>query len=511
MSVSVLRSPPHVLLVALCGGIAFANFARIPTMAAICVAALVAGGGLIGRRRAVTVVGCALALAGWWWGSARLDRLDQSALLAQVGRAERAVVVVTAPPRRGRFDLKLPVEVRRFGLLRLAEPAQLELPLGRAPPQQGAILNVRAEAKLPRGPSHGFDERTWLRRRGIHVVLAGDDWRQIGRRSGLGGIADSIRRWLGGAAATGLDGERRAVVEGVVLGDEGGLTQELRDRFRASGLYHLLAVSGQNVVLVAGGALLVAWLLGLPRWLGHLAALVSIAAYVLAVGPQPSVVRAGIAGALASVAWLAARPTDKWYFLLLGAFALLAWSPYVALDAGFQLSFSAVVAIFVLVPRVQRVLAGYPLPPKLAEVTAVSTACGIATAPVLWLQFHAIPLLAVPANAAAAPAVVPLLGLAFGAAAVGTFAPAAAAVLAALNGLCAAYLAGCANFFGSLPFAQVRSTWAVAGLLVVGAGASAYACADEPARARLPAGRKRPPESRPRASPVARPDRVGGD
>jgi competence protein ComEC len=475
MSAAVLRSPPHLLLVALCAGICFADAMRLPTAVALAGLAL-AGACAAGRHgRGLAIGVCALGLAGWWWGSARLDRLDHSLLLGQVGRAERLLIIVTGPPRRGRFDVKLPVQVRRFGLLEVDEPAQLELPRGRAPPPQGAILDVRAEAKLPRGPSHGFDERTWLRRHGIHVVLAGDDWHEVGRRGGLGGIADAVRRWLGGSAAVGLHGERRAVVEGVVLGDEGGLTQELKDRFRASGLYHLLAVSGQNVVLVAGGALLVAWLLGFPRWLGHAGALASIAAYVLAVGPQPSVIRAGIAGALGSVAWLAARPTDRWYFLLLGAFALLAWNPYVALDAGFQLSFNAVVAIFVLVPRLQRSLEGYPMPKPLVDVVALSTACGLATAPVLWLQFHAIPLVAVPANAAAAPAVVPLLALAFGAAVVGTFAPGAASLLAHANGWFAAYLAVCAKFFGALPFAQVRSAWAAGGLALVAAGAWAYA------------------------------------
>jgi competence protein ComEC len=465
-----------VLLLALCSGIVLADVARVSTLVVLASLAAVGALAITNRVQALLAAACALALVGWWWGSARLDRLDDSVLLSQVGRAERAVVVVTAPPRRARFDLKAAVQVRRFGFLRLDEPAQLELPLGRAPPAQGAILDVRAEAKLPRGPAHGFDERKWLRRRGIHVVLAGDDWRQIGRRGGLGGVADSARRWLGGSAAVGLHGERRGVIEGVVLGDENGLPRQLRDRFRASGLYHLLAVSGQNVVLVAGGALFVAWLLGVPRWLGHVGALLAIAAYVLAVGPQPSVIRAGVAGALASVAWLTARQTDKWYFLLLGALGLLAWNPYVVLDAGFQLSFSAVVAIFVLVPRLQRRLGGYPVPAKLGEVLAVSTACGVATAPVLWLQFHAVPLVAVPANAAAAPAVVPLLALAFAAALVATFAPAAAALFAGANGFCAAYLAGCAKFFGSLPLAQIRSGWAALALLAVGAGAWAYAC-----------------------------------
>src|SRR5438067_2461226 len=95
---------------------------------------------------------------------------------------------------------------------------------------------------------------------------------RCGRRGGLAGIADALHRRLARVVGRGLHGERRAVVEGVVLGEDQGLSDNLRQSFRASGLYHLLAVSGQNVVLVAGGALLLVWLVGLPRVTGHLAA-----------------------------------------------------------------------------------------------------------------------------------------------------------------------------------------------------------------------------------------------
>jgi competence protein ComEC len=263
------------------------------------------------------------------------------------------------------------------------------------------------------------------------------------------------------------------VLEGVVLGDDGGLSDELRQRFRASGLYHLLAVSGQNVALVAAGALLLAWLIGAPRWAGQIGALAAIGGYVLAVGPQPSVIRAGIAGALGSFAWLSGRMTDRWHFLLVGAAVLLAWNPYTLFDAGFQLSFAAVGAIFVLVPRLRLRLDGYPLPRGLADAIAVSAACGLITAPVMWFQFHAVPLLSVPANALAAPAMVPLLALALIGGVLAPVAPPATAVLAWVNGWLAAYIVMCARVVGGLPGAQVHSTRALlfvlAGVLLVAA------------------------------------------
>jgi len=416
----------------------------------------------------------ALALLGWWWGGARLNALDRSVLLARVDTSERSILAVTGPTRRSKFELRVPAEVRSFGRLRFREAVLLELPHGRSPPQ-GDLIETVVTVRLPKPPKNGFDETTWLRRHGIHVVLRADRWRQVGRRGGLGGVADRLRRALAGSIAPGLHGERRGIVEGVVLGDEQSLSEDLRQRFRASGLYHLLAVSGQNVVLVAGGALALAWLLGLPRWLGQIGGLAAIAGYVLAVGAQPSVIRAGVSGALVSFAWLAARPVDGWHFCLLGALVLLGWNPYTLLDPGFQLSFAAVAAIFVLVPRLLKTFEGYPLPHALGGVVAVSTACGIATAPILWLQFHALPLLTVPANALAAPAVPPLLALAFAAALAGPVSPQAASAIAWLNGWCAAYLAGCARIVGGLPGAQVTSGRSLIELLLVAAGVCAYA------------------------------------
>ena len=160
---------------------------------------------------------------------------------------------------------------------------------------------------------------------------------------------------------------------------------------------------------------------------------------------------------------------------MLGAIVLLAWNPYTLFDAGFQLSFSAVLAIFVLVPRFERFLQGYPLGRSLRFAVALSAACGLATAPIAWLQFHSLQLLTVPANALAAPVVVPLLGLALAAAAIAPLSTSAAAALAWLNGWCAAYLILVARIIGGLPFAQIRSTRALLVLLALVLLMCAYA------------------------------------
>src|SRR5205823_11944175 len=105
-------------------------------------------------------------------------------------------------------------------------------------------------------------EAKWLRRQGIHVVLRGQTWQAVGRRSGISGLGDRVGRWLAGDTTPGLKGERRDVIEAIVLGRSSGIDQGLLADFRSTGLYHCLAVDGLKVAAVGGGAAAVVLLLG---------------------------------------------------------------------------------------------------------------------------------------------------------------------------------------------------------------------------------------------------------
>jgi competence protein ComEC len=435
-----------------------------------------------------------LAAAGWWWGSHRLDALDRSVLLSHTGEGGRAIVETEEPPRIDRFDVRVLARVLRWETLRPNEIVLLKLAPGHAP-RQGTRLSVIGVLGPPSSA-----QASWLRRQGVHVVLRVKESQRVGRRGGFAGIGDRLQRWLARDSAFRLSGEDRQVVDAIVLGQARGLDQTLLDRFRASGLYHCLAVDGLKVATVAAGALT---LFRRRRMVGHFAALAAVGAYVLAVGFHPSVVRAAVAVALASVAWLSARERDRWHAMLVGALILLAWNPMFVLDAGFQLSFAAVAAIFVVTPRVVHALAGYPVPHWLAQLIGVSTACGLATAPVTWAQFHQISVVTVPANVVAVPVVAEMLVLALVTAVIAPVAPPVAAALAQVDGWGAAFVAGCARFFGGLPGAQVTSSAAAAALAAGALLTAAYAWprGRDRAEARVSPLGKRPSEDRARAAP----------
>jgi competence protein ComEC len=463
------RGWPALLLCAACAGLTLSVWLRLPAVALLPAACASATGALLGRDlRRLALAGLALAILGLWWGALRETALEQSVLASHIGERGSARVVVTGPVRRTQFALRAPAQVVRFGDQVLRERVLLLLPLGRAPPQ-GAVLELRAQPVEPRGPETGFDERGWLARQGIHVVLRGDDPRVVGRRGGIGGVADRLHAHVEQTLARGSAGERRAVLTGIVLGEDGGIDASLRDAFRASGLTHLLAVSGQNVAITAVGVVWVARLAGIGRLVGEGLAIVVVVAYALAVGWQPSVVRAAVAGILASLGWITARPRDRWHAMAVGALVLLAWTPTAALDPGFQLSFAAVAAIFLVVPRVAGVPDGYPVPRGVWDVLVVAVACGLVTAPIVWLHFGTVALWTVPANLAAEPAMPPLIALSLAAAALEPVLPGAAVSLAWLAGWCAAWIAFVARVVSTWPSAQIHSAVALAAILALAA------------------------------------------
>jgi competence protein ComEC len=225
--------------------------------------------------------------------------------------------------------------------------------------------------------------------------------------------------------------------------------------------------------------LVLVWIGGGTRVGGHVCALVAVVGYVGLVGPSPSVVRAGVAGVLASAAWLLSRPSDPWHLYAAGLAVLLCVNPYNLLDPGFQLSFAAVAAIILVAPRFKEALEGLPFIPGLRAATAISAACTLVTAPIGWWHFGRINLIAaVPANLLALPAVPALLWIGLAAGLVAPFAPSAAAALAATGRLPGEYLMGVARLGAALDArTQAYETplaVALIGLVVLAAAAFAH-------------------------------------
>ncbi len=141
------------------------------------------------------------------------------------------------------------------------------------------------------------------------------------------GALDAVRRRAEHGLEHGLHRGEADLLRGMVLGEDERLEPEVKTDFQRSGLAHLLAVSGQNVMLLGILVLFCGRMLGLPLRARLLLALALVAAYVPLAGGGPSIQRAGVMGAAGLVAALAGRPSSRWYAIGLAAAATLALNP----------------------------------------------------------------------------------------------------------------------------------------------------------------------------------------
>lgn len=220
------------------------------------------------------------------------------------------------------------------------------------------------------------------------------------------------------------------LLPGMVMGQRDGLDAALEDAMKTVGLTHLTAVSGANCSLVLASLLLLLRSLRAPRVLALAGSLAGLLGFVMVVGPDPSVLRAAVMGAIGALAVVGGRPRRVGALLSASIVVLLLADPWLATDYAFILSVLATLGIHLVGRRCATWLAAV-LPLWLAQAVAIPLAAQLFCAPVIvLLQARFTPYM-VPANMLAAP-IVALVTT------VGTLGMTIAAVAPPLAGLCAA-------------------------------------------------------------------------
>jgi competence protein ComEC len=218
--------------------------------------------------------------------------------------------------------------------------------------------------------------------------------------------AAAIRSGLTNRSAA-LGGDAGALLPGLVVGDTSGIDDRLNADAKATGLTHLLAVSGSHFAIVCGAVVLLLRRFG-PRFAATGGALV-LAGLVVLVGPQPSVLRAAVMGALTVAALFAGRTRTALPALAAAIVVLVIVDPALALSPGFTMSVLATGGLVLLAPAWSKALQRKGFPRGWADVLAVPPAATIVTLPVVVALSGAIPIASIPANLLAAAAVPPAL------------------------------------------------------------------------------------------------------
>ncbi len=218
--------------------------------------------------------------------------------------------------------------------------------------------------------------------------------------------AEALRAGLRAAGGT-LDPEPAGLLPALVVGDTSGLSPRVVDEFRTAGLAHVLAVSGANLAILCGAVLLLLRMFGFgPRWCAA-GAMVALVGFVVLAGPEPSVLRAAVMGAVALLALVLGRERSALPALAAAIVVLVLYDPQLAVDPGFGLSVVATAALVLVAPRWAAWLRDRGVPVGLAEALAVPAAANIATAPLVAGISGQVSLIAVAANLLVAPVVAP--------------------------------------------------------------------------------------------------------
>ncbi len=277
----------------------------------------------------------------------------------------------------------------------------------------GNILQVRGEAdemEPARNPGQ-FEFRQYYRAFGQSYRIMADSFVVQSRERRA--LDEFLRRQvlrageiLDQTAPAGRSGLFRAVL----LGDKTALEAKVRDMYQDHGIAHLLAVSGLHLSLLGGAVYGGLRLLGAGYGSSGLVSGLFLAAYSVMIGSPASVERALVMTLCGYGAAYLGRSFDLLSALALSALLLLWASPYLVLQAGFQLSFGALLGIGVASPCLERWLIGdKELSGEFLWCKSLAAALGIqlVTVPVQLYHFYQIPLWGMALNLV----LVPLMGL----------------------------------------------------------------------------------------------------
>jgi competence protein ComEC len=315
---------------------------------------------------------------------------------------------------------------------------------------------VRATGKL-RAPVPGTEEAA--------ILTASSGPGQATAVPILEGTAKELREQFV-AASSFLAPDPRGLLPGMVTGDTTALDEGLETAMKGVGMTHLTAVSGANCSLVLGALLLACRGLRLPRLPAAALAGAGLWLFVLLVGPDASVLRAALMGAIAVVSLASGRSGRGLSFLCLAVIGLLLTDPGLGSSFGFLLSVLATLGIIVLGRRIIDWMPGF-VPRWAAAAVAVPLSAQLLCGPVIVIlqpQFSTYSLLA---NVVASPLVAPVTLLGTAAVPLVVLAPWAATAFIAVAGTFSAGVAATARFTSQLPGASLPWPEGIYGLLTM--------------------------------------------
>lgn len=275
-------------------------------------------------------------------------------------------------------------------------------------PRIGDGVTASGTVRLPRGYGNPgqLDTALLLRADGITAsVVAGKSGVKTESRDGhaFRRFIAAVREHYRSGMERAMPKEDAAAVFAMLFGGYEGLDENFVEDFQATGIVHILSVSGSHISLIAAVMAWLAAVLRLPRAVSAVLVLSCIALYSILSGCVPPVIRSAIMGSLAFLALVLGRERESRVILLLTGIFMLLWNPLLLFHISFELSYLATAGLIVLAPVLRRWMRERGLPDVLAMSLAITIAAQLATLPVLAWYFGQVSLSSLLANLIVVP------------------------------------------------------------------------------------------------------------
>jgi len=269
--------------------------------------------------------------------------------------------------------------------------------------QYGNVVKITGKLSLPSEDSQTSYAR-YLSRYGIYAICSYPEVQIIKEFAGnwVWRRLYQVKHYFLQVTNQILPEPTAGLLSGLLLGISAVLPKNLLDGFNATGLTHIVALSGFNITIVAGAVVsLLRWL---PLSIRLSVAVVVIWLFVLLTGGAPSAIRAALMGTLILLAGLVGRLADISISVCLTAAVMVLVNPKIlGSDIGFQLSFLATLGIIYLNPVLQQVL--YRWPALLRQFILPTISALVMVTPILAADFGRISLVAPLTNVLVVPLV----------------------------------------------------------------------------------------------------------
>lgn len=268
----------------------------------------------------------------------------------------------------------------------------------------GDVIRFRSEMRLPAnaGNPAEFDLSSYYYVKGVtgSAFVWGNDWERVGK----GDMTLSMRalavreKMVDRYRSLGFEEDDLSLLSALTIGEKRDFPQELKESYAAAGASHVLALSGLHLGILYLLLTMLLPLRGRAIWkivLRETVIVVALWSFAYIAGLSASVVRSAILFTLMSLGRCLRQDSSSVSSLAFAAIAMLLFSPHLLFDVSFQLSFSAVLAILLLTPHLQRMLKTDEhgaLYRYVANLFILTFAAQLGTLPFVWYHFGAFPL-----------------------------------------------------------------------------------------------------------------------